>query len=289
MDRNKLQLIITMVIFGTIGLVRRYIPYSSSLVAFVRAFIGVIFLLILHYGKGRSFSKEKIKKNLIKLIFSGIALGFNWILLFEAYRYTTISVATVSYYMAPVFMILVSPILLDEKITLKKGIASAVAVLGMILVSGVLETGFSGMKGVLFGLGSAVLYATVVLINKTVKDLPANEQTIFLLGFAALSLFPYVLITEDFSTLNIETFPVIMLLLAGILHTGIAYALYFDSIPEIPTQTVALFSYIDPVVAILLSALVLKEEITLVGWIGIIMVLASAIISEVDFSKKEKA
>ena len=122
MNRDKLKIIVAMFIFGTIGLVRRFIPYSSGMVAFSRAFIGVLFLLLIHIIQRKKISFVALRENLLALSISGALLGFNWILLFEAYRYTTVAVATICYYMAPIIIILVAPILFHEKLTLKKGI-----------------------------------------------------------------------------------------------------------------------------------------------------------------------
>lgn len=278
-----------MVIFGTIGLVRRFIPCSSGVVAFVRGLTGALFLFGLHVLKKERFSRDALRKNGVRLCASGVLLGANWILLFEAYRYTTVSVATICYYMAPVFVILVSPWLFKEKITLKKGVCACVAVAGMVLVSGILETGLTGSAGVLFGLGAAVLYAAIVVINKKMDGLPANDRTIFQLGVAAVTLLPYVLCTEDFASFAISPFALAMLLVAGVLHTGVAYALYFGSLPAVPAQTAALFSYVDPVVAVLLSALVLKEALSALAAVGVVMVLCSAMLSELAFAPRSRA
>lgn len=288
MEKDKAQLVTAMSIFGTIGLVRRFIPYSSGLVAFVRAFIGVLFLLGFRFLKKESLPVKEVKDNLLLLCLSGVALGVNWILLFEAYRFTSISVATICYYMAPVIVIVLSPLLFNEKITLQKGICAFVAVLGMFFVSGVFETGFSGLTGVFFGLGAAVMYATVIVLNKKIEGLSSNDRTVIQLGISAISLFPYILLTEDFAHLEFEFFAILMLLVAGVIHTGIAYALYFGSIRTVPAQTVALFSYIDPIIAVILSAFVLKEGLSLMAAIGVVMVIAAAIASEFDLSKKGK-
>ncbi len=288
MNKDKAQLIAAMTIFGTIGPVRRFIPYSSAMVAFVRGFIGVLFLLLIRGWRNESFAGRELKDNMFLLCASGIALGVNWILLFEAYQYTTVSVATICYYMAPVFVILVSPLLFNETITLKKGICALTAVIGMILVSGVLETGFVGMTGILFGLSAAVMYAAVIILNKMIDGLSANDRTVFQLGIAAVSLFPYILFTENFAAFELEMFALTMLLIAGVVHTGIAYALYFGSIRNVPAQTVALFSYIDPIVAVLLSAFVLQEGMTATAAAGVVLVLLSAIAAEIDFSGRRK-
>jgi RarD protein len=282
-DKDRLKLIGAVTIFGTVGLVRKSIPYTSALVACVRGFIGAIFLLIILFLKKERLKDEGIKQNAALLFGSGIALGANWILLFEAYRYTSVSVATICYYMAPVIVIFISPFLFGEKITLKQVICSIVAVLGMVLVSGVVESGFSGIKGILLGLSAAVGYAAVITFNKKITGIAASHRTIIQLGVAAVGLFPYILLTEDFTNFQMELKPILLLLIAGILHTGVAYALYFGSIRHVPAQTVALLSYIDPIVAVLLSAFVLNETLTGLAVVGIVMVIGSAIINEVNF------
>lgn len=288
-NKSKLSLILSMFIFGTIGIFRRYIPLPSSLLAMARGAIGVVFLLIFMAAKKEKLNFREIKDKILLLCISGVFIGFNWILLFEAYNYTTVATATLCYYMAPVFVIIASPFLFKEKLTLKKVICVIVALAGMVLVSGVIETGFSGageFKGVLLGLGAAVLYATVVLMNKKTAGVPAYTKTVIQLGSAAIVLLPYTLLTENFAELTFEPLTIIMLLVVGVVHTGWSYALYFGSMDNLKAQTVAIFSYIDPVVAIILSALILNEEMSIFGVIGAVLVLGSTLISELPSKKK---
>ncbi len=288
-NKAKLSLVLSMVIFGTIGIFRRYIPLTSGLVAISRGYIGAIFLLILIFLKKDKLSLKAIKSNLIPLVLSGVFIGINWILLFESYRYTSVATATLCYYMAPVFVIVASPFLFKEKITLKKSICVAVALVGMVLVSGVVNSGFTGIaefKGVFFGLGAACFYASVVMLNKKIKNVPIYDKTIVQLVSAATVLVPYSLAFEDNSQVQITPIVVIMVLIVGVLHTGFAYALYFGTIESLNTQTVALFSYIDPIVAIILSWLVLKEDMSILSAIGAILILGSTMISEISPKKK---
>ena len=287
-NKSKISLILSMFIFGTIGIFRRYIPLPSSILAMARGFIGVIFLLVFMAIKKEKFGLKEIKDKLFILCVSGVAIGFNWILLFEAYNYTTVATATLCYYMAPVFVIMASPFLFKEKLTIKKLICVIVALAGMVLVSGVIETGFSGiseLKGVLLGLGAAVLYASVVLMNKKTSGISAYSKTAIQLGSAAIVLLPYTMLTEDFSTLTFEPLTIIMLIIVGVVHTGVTYALYFGSMDNLRAQTVAIFSYIDPVVAIILSALILNEKMSIFGAIGAVLVLGSTMISELPSKK----
>ena len=289
-NKDKMMMIGAMTIFGTIGIFRKYIPLPSSLLALARGIIGTAFLLFLVLAVKRDkLSVEAIKRNFVFLVVSGAFIGFNWILLFEAYQYTTVATATLCYYMAPVIVVLVSPFLFKERLTLLKAICVAVALAGMVFVSGIPQSGFGGMselKGILLGLGAATLYAIVVILNQYIKDIPAYDKTIMQLGTAAIAILPYTLLTENFADISFTPVAVLMLLFVGIVHTSIAYTLYFGSMSGLKAQTIALFSYIDPVVAIILSAVILQENIGLWGVIGAVMVLGSTMVSELFGEKK---
>ena len=280
---SRWMLIASMCIFSTIGIIRKFIPLSSSIVALARAVIGAIFLLVVIGLRKKPVRIPSGKKNLILLLMSGIALGANWILLFESYNHTSVATATLCYYLAPILVILASPLVLKETLTLRKGICAGVALLGMILVSGVTDGGLGGVadwKGILFGLSAAVLYATVVLLNRMIDPMDAFDKTFAQLAISAVTLIPYVLLTENISALQIDSMGLILLAVAGIVHTGIAYSLYFNSISQLPAQTSALLSYIDPIFAVLLSVIVLHEPMTIAAGIGAVMILGAAFVSE---------
>lgn len=287
----RLSIIVSMLIFGTIGIFVRHVPLPSSVIALVRGVVGTLFLLIFCCLHKTPLRREAIQKNLGLLVLSGACIGFNWILLFEAYRYTTVATATLCYYLAPVFVILAAPILFGEKLTARKGGCVVAALVGMVFVSGVTPAGFSGvgeLLGILFGVGAAVLYASVVLMNKKLTQVQAFERTIVQLGAAALALLPYVLITQWGVDMDWSGLSVPFLLVMGIVHTGIAYALYFGGIKELPAQTSALLSYIDPVSAIILSAVFLGERLTASGMIGAVLVLGATLLSELSLPNKNK-
>lgn len=285
------KLTLSMVIFGTIGVFRRYIPLPSSLVAMTRGLIGMLFLLLVMVLRKRGMNRAAVRRKLGLLCLSGAAIGVNWILLFEAYNYTSVATATLCYYLAPMFVIPASPLVVGERLTAKKLICVLTALLGMVFVSGVLESGggSSDLKGVLLGLGAAVLYASVVLMNKQLGDVPAYDRTIVQLGSSAAVLLPYVLLTEDMGALTFTPGTIGLLLVVGIVHTGIAYALYFGSLMQLKAQTAAILSYIDPVVAVLLSALVLREHMSLLSGLGAVLVLGAAVFSELPSRRKKTA
>lgn len=289
--RAELKNILSMFIFGTIGVFRRYLPLPSSLVAMARGVIGMLFLLLLAALLRKKPDGAAIRKCFGRLCLSGACLGINWILLFEAYNYTSVATATLCYYLAPMFIILASPLLLKERISARKLGCVGAALAGMVFVSGVAETGFSGageLRGVLLGLAAALFYAAVVLINKGTEGISANDRTIVQLGASSAVLLPYVLLTERMSELAFTPAALTLLVVVGVVHTGAAYALYFGSLRDLKAQTAAILSYIDPVVAILLSALLLKERMSLLAWAGAVLVLGSAIVSELPERKTQK-
>ncbi|MCR4949945.1 MAG: DMT family transporter [Solobacterium sp.] len=282
-DRKALaRFITTMVIFGTIGIFRRWIPVSSAFLAFVRGLIGSMFLLLFSRSRRQDTDHTiPLKQKLLWFGIPGIFIGLNWVLLFEAYRYTSVPVATLCYYMAPTIVILLSPLVFKEKLTSKKLLCAVTAVIGMILISGVFSNhDNTGLTGIVLGLGAALLYSMVIMVNKKAPQADVYEKTTIELAAAAAILFPYILLSEGFSLTGM-TLPAVMLIITvGIVHTGVAYALYFASIPALKAQTAALFSYIDPVTALLLSALLLHEPLTGSGIIGAVLILGSAIVSE---------
>lgn len=285
MKNDRLKLIAAMVIFGTIGLLRRSIPCASAVVALVRGVVGTAFLLLWRTFRGRRFHWAVLKDNALLLFLSGALIGINWVCLFEAYNYTAVSVATVCYYMAPIFVILASPLVLREKLTLRKGICAAVAFGGMVLSSGIGSDGGAAWRGIGLALAAAAMYASVILLNKRIEGMEAEERTAVQLFAAALVLLPYVLLKTGLPTVaELSGQAILLLLVAGILHTGVAYTLYFGSLGGVSAQSAALLSYMDPVVALLLSALVLQEKLSLLAWVGAGLVIAAAVASELGES-----
>ena len=275
------QFIMAMVIVGTIGIFRRNISLSSAALAFSRGILGSLSLGAFVKVRGQKIFHGMERKKLFLLILNGAIIGVNWIFLFEAYRFTTVAVATLCYYLQPTLLILVSPIFFKEKLTGKKLFYALIACLGMVLVSGVLGGGDTGsLKGVAFGLAAAVLYTMAVVINKITLGVDPYEKTIIQLASAGIVLIPYILMTEDISAVQLDTITIILVLIVGIIHTGLVYFFYFGSMEHMSAQAVAVFSYIDPVVAVIASWAFLGEPLTVPVIIGAVLIIGSAFLSE---------
>lgn len=282
----KILMAVAMFIFGTLAPFVRNINVSSGELALYRAVMAAVlvggFLLITK----QKLSLGNIKKELMLLLLSGAAMGVNWILLFEAYKYTTVSVATLSYYFAPVIVMLVCPLLFREKLTAKQIICFIMATLGLVLITGTAGGGSRDLLGIAFGLGAAVFYATVMLLNKFIKGVAGLHRTFIQFLAAIIVLLPYVAFTGGFTLGGLNAVGWGALLIVGIVHTGITYCMYFSALKELPGQEVAILSYIDPLVAVIVS-LLLKETLTMAQIVGGILILGFTLLSELPIGKKK--
>lgn len=289
MNRNlpRIELLTSMLIFGTIPLFVKNIPLRSAEISLFRALLAILVIgLVLLFTKTNPV-KGVSGKSLLFLLLSGAAMGFNWVLLFEAYHYTTTSIATLCYYFAPVLVTVLCPFLFREKMTVKQAVCFTASTVGVILIVGV--SGGSGgdpFKGVLLALGAAVLYATVVLFNKGIRDVDGISRTFLQFCAAALVLLPYVALTGGFEIGTINTKGLLFLIAVGVLHSGLAYCLYFSSLRHMPGQEASLLSYADPLLAVILSVTLLSEPITVWQILGGVLILGFSLLNEIEFKKK---
>lgn len=278
----KAMLIVSMLVFGTLGLFTRNIAVSSGELALYRAVLAALLIMIYLRVTGQKIDFRKIKKEIPLLLLSGIAMGVNWILLFEAYRYTTISAATLSYYFAPVIVTAVCPFLFHEKLTAKKLLCFVMSTIGLVLIIGVggEEQGAKDLTGILFGLGAAVFYAAVILLNKFIKGAEGIHRTLLQFYAAILVLIPYVACTGGMHLAGLDAAGWICLLTVGLVHTGVTYCMYFSALKELPGQEAAILSYIDPLTAVIVSTLILGEAVTMLQIIGGALILGFTLWNE---------
>ena len=269
------MLIASMTIFGTLGIFVRNIPVSSSELALYRAVLAALLIAVFLLVTKQHIPLANIKKEVPLLLASGVAMGINWILLFEAYKYTTVSVATLSYYFAPVIVTVVCPFLFKEKLTGKQIICFVMSTLGLVLITGISDKGSGNdFIGILFGLGAAVFYATVILLNKFIKNVEGIHRTFLQFLSAIVILIPYVIMTSGVTLGKLNGI--------GLIHTGVTYCMYFSSLKELPGQKAAILSYIDPLIAVLISVTILGESMTLWQVIGGILILGFTLWNEIS-------
>ena len=285
--RARLSLILSMSIFGTLAPFVRNISVTSGELALYRAVLAAALIGIFLLVTGQKIPLKSLGRELFLLLFSGVAMGFNWILLFEAYKYTTVAISTLSYYFAPVIVTIVCPFLFKEKLTKRQIICFLMSTVGLSLVIGITNLGRGGNDtiGILFGLGAAVLYATVILLNKFIKGVTGIHRTFLQFIAAILVLIPYVAFTGGMNLGSLNGSGWICLLVVGLIHTGITYCLYFSSLKELPGQETAILSYIDPLVAVVIGVLLLGEPLSWQQLVGGLMILGFTLWNELDTSE----
>lgn len=268
-----------MLLFGTLGLFVRQAHVAGDVLAFLRTLIGAAFLGVLLL-----LQRHRIQKiggrQLLYVLLSAAFLGFNWVFLFEAYAAATISIATVIYYTAPLLALLAAVFLFHESVTLRIVLGIVLTMGGLLCITQVTGTAVQ-LKGILFAAAAALCYAGVLLTNRFLHDIDGLYFTFLQLLCSAGILFVYLLLEGHIHLipeLPAASWPWIMCI--AVVHTGVAYALYFTSLHHLTSSQAAVGSYLDPCIALLLSIFLLREPSTLMQGIGIAAIVGGIIISD---------
>ena len=281
--KARFEIVFSMAAFGTIGVFVRNIGLPSGEVALYRAVIAALALFLWQLCTRQTVRWQDVKKELPLLFVSGAAMSVNWILLFEAYKYTTVAMATLSYYFAPVIVTVASTVLFREGLTAKQISCFVMSTLGLVMVIGVSGGGGShDLLGILLGLGAAVFYAAVVLINKGIRRVSGLNRTFMQFLAAILVMTPYISMTGGSHLAGLDMTGAVNLMVVGVFHTGICYCMYFSSLRYLKGQEASILSYIDPVVAVILSVAVLHEPVSPLQAAGGFMILGFTVLNEWD-------
>lgn len=280
---GKLAFVMSMIIFGAVGVFAKFIPLSSSEIAFWMSFIGSCFLLAIFVYKKESFSRIAIVQNKWPLMLSSLALCGNWIFLFQAYKETTIANAALSYYFAPVLVICLSPFILKEKLVGRKIVYVGVALIGLFLIVQSQSIDNSGhFIGIVYGLIAACFYTVLTFTNKRIRGLKEPENTIIQLSLAAFFLCLYIVGTTGFQVMQISFGFVLVLIVLGIVHAGVGFFLFFLGMSQLKGQSIAILSYIDPLTSLVISTMIIGEQMTVLQIIGAVLLLGSTLLSELE-------
>ena len=269
--------ILSMLIFGTNGLLVSRLSLSASQVVLLRTLLGGVLLTGLVLLRG-GFDRASVRAEAVPLLLGGAALGANWVALFEAYRLLNISLATLIYYTAPMLILLFSPLLFREKLNGAKITAICAVAVGLVCISGSIAFGGLSARGLLTALLSALFYAALIVFNKRIERTGGLQTAAIELDVAFLVVLLYVLSTSSFPRPLRSDLPAVAVI--GLVNTGLAYLLYFSGLQKLPAQSVALISYVDPVSALLFSALFLHEALTPLQLFGAVLIIGGALFGE---------
>lgn len=271
--------ILAMLIFGTNGVIASQIPLSGAEIVLTRTILGSIVLALMFLILKNKPNLMEMKQQWKWMLLSGASMALSWVCLFEAYQKANVSVATLEYYCGPVIVMALSPIVFKEKLTPVKMAGITLVAIGMVFINKEGLTSVASSAGLVFGLLSAVFYGSMIISNKKIKNLTGLDLTLAQLVIAGILVAPYVWFTRTGGVvLGPEAVAAIIFL--GIVNTGFACFLYFSSIHDLPAQTVAMCSYIDPLVTLLLSSLFLRERMSALQTAGAVLILGGAAFGE---------
>lgn len=287
MKKSYIKYLLSLLIFGSNGVVASYIHLSSYYIVLLRVSIGAALLLGIFFLTGHRFSIAQHRRDYLIVGLSGAALAANWLFLYEAYVQIGVGLGTLISYIGPVFIIALSPLLLKERLTFPKVIALVVALLGAVFISGGAADGLSPWGLLCAGL-SAVAYTLMVLANKLSQEVKGVENATWQLFCAAVVVAVFVGCKQGFAMqiAPMDWFPILLL---GIFNTGVGCSLYFSSMGVLPAQSVAVCGYLEPLFAVLLSAIILHETMSPLQIVGAVLVIGGAVFGECYRGKRTRA
>ena len=269
--------ILSMLIFGTNGILVHHISLASSQIILMRTLIGGLLLTLIVLLRG-GFDRAGIRADLLPLLLGGSVLGLNWVALFEAYRQLNVSLATLIYYVGPILVLLFSPVLFREKLNSRKITSVVLVAVGLVCISGSIALRGMSMRGLLTAVVSALFYAAVIIFNKRITNTGGLQTAALELDIAFVIVLIYMMLTVGLPHPAVSDIPWIAVI--GLVNTGLAYLLYFSGLQKLPAQSAALISYVDPVSALVFSALFLHETMTPVQILGAVLIIGGAVFGE---------
>ncbi len=285
--QSYLKYILSVFMFGSNGVVASFILLDSLQIVLFRTFLGSFFLLLLFFITGGKFTFHKKLKQFVYLFVSGISMGISWMLLYEAYERIGVGIATLLYYCGPVIVMVLSPAVFKEKLTVYKITGFIFVLSGVFLINGQFSADNKDYFGIVCALLSAVTYSFMVMFNKKAKEITGLENSLLQLIISFITVFCFVGVKQGV-VFRIESGSILPILILGLINTGVGCYFYFSSIDGLPVQSVAVLGYIEPLSAVILSAVFLNERMTLLQLFGGIMILGGAMFGELMKTKEKK-
>ena len=298
MSKATQKYLASLILFGSNGIVASMIDLPSLFIVLARVSLGatlLVALVALSRSARTNLQAPKHPRQALYLAVSGAALGVAWLFLFEAYRYVGVGVASLLFYCGPVIVMALSPMLFKTRLTTQKVLGFAAVTVGAFLVVGQgLGEGVSPW-GLFLGAMSAVMYAVMVIFSKKVDAIAGVESSAIQLLGSLAAVVAYMATTGAAGTLPMPTaselahLNVAAIACIGLVNTGLCCYLYFSSMGELPVTRVAVCGYLEPLSAVVLSALLLGEAMTPANILGACLILGGAVWSEMGEKLTERS
>lgn len=286
MDKKAfIKYLCALLLFGLNGIVASQISMTSYEIVFLRTLIGSVFLGVLFLLTKEKLTIKKHPRDLVFIVVSGIAMGTSWMFLYEAYQQIGVSLSSLLYYCGPVIVMILSPLIFKEKLTLPKIIGFVIVLAGVFLVNGKAAISGGNSWGLFCGGMSALMYFMMVTFNKQSKNITGMENSLIQTTISFLTVAVFVGFKQHF-VMSIPAEDWIWILILGLVNTGLGCYLYFSPLAKLPVQTVAVCGYLEPLSAVVFAALILGETMTLFQILGAVGIIGGAMIGELLGKKK---
>lgn len=279
LNSDYIKYIIALLLFGSNGIVASYISLNSNEIVLLRTLTGSLFLLLIFLCLHEEVHIRRYPKQFLYIVISGIAMGISWMFLYEAYNQIGVGIASLAYYCGPVIVMLVSPIIFREKVHIPIVLGFISVLIGMICVnSPFISTG--GLSfGLFCGIMTAIMYAVMLIFNKKATKIQGLENSLLQLSTSFITVAVFTLISQGIA-ISIPQESIFPLIILGVINTGVGCYLYFSSIGGLPVQTVAICGYLEPLSAVVLSAIILGECLSIIQEIGAVLIIGGAAFGE---------
>jgi len=275
-SRGTLEMISAMVISGTVGWFVIMSGQSPEAVVFWRCLFGALAMLVTCLVLGVLRRSLISARQFILVCLGGVALILNWVLLFSAYKHSSIAIATVVYHVQPFMLVGLGVLFFAERLSAAKVGWLLLAFAGLMLIVSAKgrgqATGAEYLLGVCLALASAFFYAVAAAITKRLKDLPAHLIVLIQMVVGVVVLAPFV----DFGRVDTDEGAWTYLIIIGVVHTGLMSTLLYSAIQKIPTALVGALSFIYPVVAILVDWVAFAHPLSALQVLGASAILLAA-------------
>lgn len=276
---DYLKYVGSLLLFGSNGIVASAIETDPTPIVYWRTLLGSILLCTIFITKGQHITVHQYPKDTAYMLLSGIATGMSWVFLYESYHITGVGISTVIYYIGPVAIMLLSPLIFKERLSIAKIICLAIVFAGALLLNNTPgETG-TNSTGLACAFMSAVCHALMVIFNKKASRTKGLENPVLQVSISFITVAIFLFATEG----SLPIFPMqsaLPLMILGLVNTGIGCYLYFSSIGNLRAQSIVMMGYLEPLSALALASLLLGEPINLIQTAGCTMVISGALLAE---------
>lgn len=288
---DLVKYLFALVLCGSNGIVAAYIDLPADQVPLLRALIGFVTLAVVLLVRNRGtqgLAARSHPREVPFLLGSGAALGTGWILLFRSYQMIGVGVTTLIYYLGPVLVMALSPLLFGTRLNRHKVLGFAVVAGGAVLIGSDSLSSSVSAPGLFLASLTTLCYALMVFCTKRVSHIHGLENATIQLG-GSLAAVAVLFVASGDRLVAVPASSVAPVLVIGLVNTAVELYTYYTAIDALPVQSVAVLGYLEPLSAVVLSTLVLGEPFGPSRVIGTACILGGAVWCELVGSRADAA